>query len=72
MLKRALICLLLISSLVVGFAAQGSRFGNFEKSKPLVGDKAPDLTLKTVAGKQVTLAKILQNGPVILHFGSFT
>ena len=33
-----------------------------------VGDKAPDFTLPDTEGRQVTLSKLLQEGPVILAF----
>ena len=31
-----------------------------------VGDKAPDFTLKNADGKEVTLSKLLKNGPVVM------
>jgi thioredoxin-dependent peroxiredoxin len=38
-------------------------------SGPLkTGDKAPDFTLTDTEGKQVTLSKELEKGPVILFF----
>ena len=40
---------------------------------PKVNERAPDFTLKLADGKQtVRLAKLLENKPVVLVFGSFT
>lgn len=39
--------------------------GMVEKAKQ-VGDKAPDFTLKDAKGGEVTLSKLLQQGPVVL------
>jgi peroxiredoxin Q/BCP len=33
-----------------------------------VGDKAPDFTLTDTGGKQVTLSRMLEGGPVMLAF----
>ena len=41
--------------------------GNSSDS-PLVGKKAPDLSLKDSEGKPVSLAKLLATGPVVVYF----
>ncbi len=33
-----------------------------------VGDKAPDFTLRDTGGRDVTLSRLLRDGPVILYF----
>ena len=36
-----------------------------------VGDRAPDFTLPRTVDESVTLSKLLDNGPVLLHFYCF-
>lgn len=35
---------------------------------PKPGDKAPDFVLPNIYGDQVSTAKILEKGPLVLHF----
>ncbi len=35
---------------------------------PKVGDVAPDFTVKDIDGKELTLSKLVEDGPVILAF----
>lgn len=52
--------------------AERRAFANFDKNPPLVGERAPDFALKTVDGKVVKLSEVVQHGPVVVEFGSFS
>jgi len=42
----------------------------FSTSPVMAADKAPNFTLKNLEGKQVELAEVLKNGPVLISFWS--
>ena len=62
---RVIFCFTLIFGALSSSHAMGQLF-MFEN--PLVGDKVPDFTLKTVDGKQVNLAKFRENQNTIIFF----
>lgn len=37
-------------------------------ASPAVGDVAPDFTVKDVAGRELTLSKLVERGPVVVAF----
>jgi peroxiredoxin len=37
-------------------------------STPVVGDVAPDFTVKDVDGKELALSKLVERGPVVVAF----
>jgi hypothetical protein len=49
-----------------------SRMENFSAAHPAPGEPAPGFELRDLSGHRVSLAELLQKGPVILEFGSFT
>lgn len=51
-----------------GGGAGGMMMGGASSDSPLVGKKAPDLSLKDSEGKRVSLAKLLATGPVVVYF----
>ncbi len=65
----ALLALILCPSTLL---AQGAMFDDFVKSKPKVGDVAPDFTLESLDGTVFTLSEAYANQPVVIEFGSFT
>ena len=69
LLVAALLALILCPSNVL---AQSGTFDEFLKSKPKVGDVAPDFTLETLDGTEFTLSEAYAGQPVVIEFGSFT
>jgi hypothetical protein len=65
----ALLSLLLCPSKLL---SQGKRFEEFVFTPPLVGEIAPDFSLKTLAGEEFTLNEAYANRPVVIEFGSYT
>jgi cytochrome oxidase Cu insertion factor (SCO1/SenC/PrrC family) len=53
-------------------SAQSSRFEEFTMTNPMVGDMAPDFTLQTVDGEELTLSEAYADRPVVIEFGSYT
>lgn len=45
-----------------------SLLGALLSSTPAVGDVAPDFTAKDIDGNELTLSKLVEQGPVILAF----
>jgi peroxiredoxin Q/BCP len=37
-------------------------------TSPVVGDVAPDFTVKDVSGRELTLSKLVERGPVVVAF----
>jgi thioredoxin-dependent peroxiredoxin len=37
-------------------------------ASPVVGDVAPDFTVKDVSGRALTLSKLVERGPVVVAF----
>lgn len=74
--KKILVFLLIASLLIPVLSGQEINYAKFgietkDAHIPLglkVGDKAPDFTGYDQTGKQVTLKKFLENGPVVLFF----
>lgn len=60
----------------VGIAAAAavvvSPFDGFDQAAPRVGERAPEVVLKSAAGAEVRLFDALKRGLVALVFGSFT
>jgi hypothetical protein len=52
--------------------SQSKRFEEFVVTPPLVGEVAPDFTLKTVDGGEFTLSAAYAEQPVVIEFGSYT
>ena len=42
--------------------------GTLLSATPKVGDVAPDFSVKDIDGKELTLSKLVEEGPVILAF----
>lgn len=57
------------STLVVGLKNQ--EIGSLQPG-PNVGDLAPDFTLQSLDGEEVTLSKVVGQKPIVLIFGNFT
>lgn len=57
------------STLIMGLKRQ--EIGSLQPG-PSLGDEAPDFTLKTLDGKDVTLSEEVGDEPVVLVFGNFT
>ena len=53
-------------------SAQSSRFEEFTMTNPMVGDMAPDFTLQTVDGEELTLSDVYAEPPVVIEFGYYT
>lgn len=45
-----------------------SLLGALLSSTPAVGDVAPDFTAKDIDGNELTLSKLVEQGPVIIAF----
>lgn len=51
-----------------GGGTGGMMMAGASSDSPLMGKKAPDLSLKDSEGKLVSLAKLLEAGPVVVYF----
>ena len=66
---RIAICFLALS---IGVPAFAGPFEHFDEAAPRIGETAPEVALRTVAGETVRIADVAERGPVVLVFGSFS
>ena len=66
---RIAICFLVLS---IGVPALAGPFEHFDEAAPRIGEAAPEVALRTVAGEMVRIADVAKRGPVVLVFGSFS